>query len=147
LQGFQSNLEDIPTKTGENSSAATQSADPPFAYSQNNVLAKAGKAASAGLLERRPACSPGNSQAAGKPSKCNYGRNETGAKPWEINMTVKTNSQTPAANRTDDLRPLADGALDRVAGGITITKRTDASSADLFVKCANGTHYGVISTS
>jgi hypothetical protein len=53
LQGFQSNLEDTPTQTGENSSAATQSAGPQLAYSQNNVLAKAGKADSAGLLERR----------------------------------------------------------------------------------------------
>jgi hypothetical protein len=148
LQGFQSNLEDIPTQTGENSSAPTQPAGPPFAYSQNIVLAKAGKADSAGLQERRagggpqePACSPGNSEAAGKPSKCSHGRNETGAKPWEINMTVKTNSQTPATNRTDESRPLDDGALDRVGGGITVTKRTDASSADLFLKCANGKHY------
>ena len=32
-------------------------------------------------------------------------------------MIIKTNSETLAPNRTDDLRPLTDGELDRVAGG------------------------------
>jgi type VI protein secretion system component Hcp len=37
---------------------------------------------------------------------------------------------------------LSDSELDRVAGGdITISKRTDVSSSDLFLKCANGKHY------
>jgi hypothetical protein len=56
-------------------------------------------------------------------------------------MTIKNHAETPAADRASDLRRLTDSELDLVAGGITVSKRTDASSPDLFLKCATGTHY------
>jgi hypothetical protein len=50
-------------------------------------------------------------------------------------MIIKTNSETLAPNRTDDLRPLTDGELDRVAGGqgahyktVTLGMRKSAGS-------------------
>jgi hypothetical protein len=42
-------------------------------------------------------------------------------------MTIK--NQTHAANRTDDLRPLDDGALDRVAGGARAPMSPEAAAA------------------
>ena len=56
-------------------------------------------------------------------------------------MTIKNHAETPGADRASDLRRLTDSELDLVAGGITVSKRTDASSPDLFLKCATGTHY------
>jgi type VI protein secretion system component Hcp len=48
-------------------------------------------------------------------------------------MTIKTpQNQTPAVDRTDAPQPLTDRELDRVAGGIVVTKRMDASSPLLF---------------
>ena len=59
-------------------------------------------------------------------------------------MTIKHHTdETPAADRTEELRSLADSELDRVAGGI-VSKRSDAASANLFAKCANGKHYDTV---
>jgi type VI protein secretion system component Hcp len=49
-----------------------------------------------------------------------------------------TPSKTLATDSTDNA--VTDSELDLVTGGITVSKRTDVSSADLFLKCANGKH-------
>jgi hypothetical protein len=48
-------------------------------------------------------------------------------------MTIKTKSQAPATDRTDDRQLLADQELDRVAGGIVVTKRMDNASTKLLL--------------
>jgi type VI protein secretion system component Hcp len=48
-------------------------------------------------------------------------------------MTIKTaQNQTPAVDRTDEPQLLTDRELDRVAGGIVVTKRMDSTSPLLF---------------
>jgi type VI protein secretion system component Hcp len=54
-------------------------------------------------------------------------------------MTIKTQSQTPAAKGTDDLQlRLNDGELDRVVGGIHVTKVVDSASPNLFLGAVLG---------
>jgi type VI protein secretion system component Hcp len=55
----------------------------------------------------------------------------------DTNRSTSTHSKTLA---TDSLRPVTDSELDLVAGGIHVTKLTDASSPNLFLNCASGTH-------
>jgi bacteriocin-like protein len=55
------------------------------------------------------------------------------------NRSTSAHSKTLATDSTDNT--LTDNELDLVTGGITISKRTDTSSADLFLKCATGKHY------
>ena len=57
----------------------------------------------------------------------------------DANRSTSTHSRTLASDCTDNA--LTDNELDLVTGGITISKRTDAASADLFLKCATGKHY------
>jgi type VI protein secretion system component Hcp len=53
-------------------------------------------------------------------------------------MKIKQN-QTPAAEGTDDLHlGLNDGELDRVVGGIHITKVMDSASPKLFLEAVVG---------
>lgn len=59
----------------------------------------------------------------------------------DSNRPTSTHSKTLAKDSTDNFQTVTDSELDHVAGGITISKRTDTSSADLFLKCANGRHY------
>lgn len=54
-------------------------------------------------------------------------------------MTTKTEMTTPIAVR--ELNKLCDDQLDKVTGGVTVTKVVDASSPNLFIGCATGKHY------
>jgi type VI protein secretion system component Hcp len=53
-------------------------------------------------------------------------------------MPVKATQNQLAAEGTDNPQLLADRELDRVAGGIQITKKTDASLPLLMLNCADG---------
>jgi type VI protein secretion system component Hcp len=57
----------------------------------------------------------------------------------DANRSISTRGKTLASDSADNA--LTDNELDLVTGGITISKRTDTASADLFLKCANGKHY------
>jgi hypothetical protein len=56
-------------------------------------------------------------------------------------MTIK--NQTHAANRTDDLRPLDDGALDRVAGGARAPVSTQEAAAEAVLAAAAYLLHGI----
>lgn len=60
---------------------------------------------------------------------------------FDSNRYTSTQGKTLATESIENLRPVTDSELDLVAGGITVSKRTDVSSSDLFLKCANGKHY------
>jgi type VI protein secretion system component Hcp len=55
------------------------------------------------------------------------------------NAMTDLTSKTLATDSTDNA--VTDSELDLVTGGITVSKRTDVSSTDLLLKCANGKHY------
>jgi hypothetical protein len=86
-----------------------------------------------------------------QPEPISYGGASVDTTPKRFVMDKKQNAAPSAdgsklGKRADDLIEVAldDSALDQVSGGITVTKRTDTASADLFLKCANGRHYDSI---
>jgi hypothetical protein len=58
-------------------------------------------------------------------------------------MTAKAPYERLAADRTDELRPLADYELDQVTGG-SITRRIDSSSAIFFQNAVSGVPMKVV---
>jgi hypothetical protein len=57
----------------------------------------------------------------------------------DTNRSTSTRSKPLVTDGTDNA--ILESELHLVTGGITVSKRTDVSSADLFLKCANGKHY------